>query len=444
MSWAVRLQDAGKRYLKFEDTPLLLTRAFRFRAAHKRSFLWAVRNVSLEVQGGETVGVIGRNGSGKSTMLRMLAGVTAPSEGSIAVKGRVSPLIAVGVGFHPELTGRENVYVNGMILGLKRREIDRLFDSIVDFAEIESFINTPVKFYSSGMLVRLGFSVAVAATPDVLLVDEVLAVGDMSFQQKCFDRMEQIRLSGTSVLVVSHNLNAIRGMCQQVLVLHDGRPRFSGPTEDGISVYYDLISADLDEDRDAEAEGPRLKRRRKHGDDTAAVEITEMQLFGEDGRPTGNLRHGEEAVLRLRARFNEPVPDASFGIVLTTESGTTAYTDSTFRSGKRDFAAGDDVSCEIRFPMRLVTGSYNIRAGVTWGRDSEIRTSTRVLMFYVAGRGLVKGVVDLGAAFQIRDASEIPTRVADERTENAIEPPSESGEGRSDGPGESAGEVAVP
>src|SRR5690242_6134829 len=168
MSSLITLDNVGKRYTKFEDAPMLVSAALRFRARTKRSQLWAVRNVSLEVAAGECIGVIGRNGSGKSTLLQMVAGVTAPTEGRVAVRGKVAPLISVGVGFHPELTGRENVYVNAAILGLPRRETERRFDAIVDFAEIEDFIDTPVKFYSSGMYVRLGFAVATQVDPDVL------------------------------------------------------------------------------------------------------------------------------------------------------------------------------------------------------------------------------------------------------------------------------------
>ncbi|MGH9084268.1 MAG: ABC transporter ATP-binding protein, partial [Acidimicrobiales bacterium] len=210
----IELRGAGKQYTKYEDAPMLLNRILSYRPGQtRRSKLWAIRGVDLQVEAGETVGVIGRNGSGKSTMLRMLAGVTAPSEGMVAARGRVAPLIAVGVGFHPELTGRENIYVNGTILGLARAEIERKLDDILSFAEIDDFIDTPVKFYSSGMFVRLGFAVAVAARPDILLIDEVLAVGDYAFQAKCYERMDEMRAEGATVLVVSHNLNVVRNLC---------------------------------------------------------------------------------------------------------------------------------------------------------------------------------------------------------------------------------------
>ncbi|HVT77699.1 MAG TPA: ABC transporter ATP-binding protein, partial [Acidimicrobiales bacterium] len=245
----ISLADAGKRYTKFEDAPMLVS-ALRFRARTTRSHLWAVRHVDLDVAPGECVGVIGRNGSGKSTLLQMLAGVTAPSEGRVSVRGKVAPLISVGVGFHPELTGRENVYVNAAILGLSRAEVDARLDDIIDFADVTGFVDTPVKFYSSGMFVRLGFAVAINVNPQVLLIDEVLAVGDLAFQMKCFDKMAEIRDSGATVVVVSHNLNAVRRMCDHTMVLHNGAQRFYGATADAISLYHQLLGEEREPDAD--------------------------------------------------------------------------------------------------------------------------------------------------------------------------------------------------
>jgi len=226
----ISVTGAGKQYVKYDDEAMLATRRARLWSRTHRGHHWAVRDLDLEVKAGECLGLIGRNGSGKSTLLRMIAGVTAPTEGRVVVRGRVAPLIAVGVGFHPELTGRENVYVNGSILGVPRRVLDARLDEIIDFAEIEAFIDTPVKFYSSGMFVRLGFAVSMFAEPDLLLVDEVLAVGDLGFQLKCFDQMELARENGTAIVVVSHNLNAIRRLAEHTLLLEKGTEVFKGDT----------------------------------------------------------------------------------------------------------------------------------------------------------------------------------------------------------------------
>lgn len=394
--WVVRLEDAGKRYVKYLDVPLLLTR-LRFRAGSRREHLWAVRHVDLQVEGGETVGVIGRNGSGKSTMLRMLAGVTAPTEGAVAVRGRVAPLLSVGVGFHPELTGRENVYVNGIIFGLARRQVDRLFDSIVSFAELEGFVDTPVKFYSSGMLVRLGFAAAVAVRPDVLLVDEVLAVGDLAFQAKCFDRMEEMKADGTSILVVSHNLNAIRRACSRVMVLHGGEVRFLGDTNQAISAYHDLLGGMSDE------EG---------GTTSAGVEMRAFELLGNNGAPTGHVEAGDEIVFRLEASFSDRVRDPIFGLGIATETGQPVYTETTYGRATGSFASGQRARCDIRLPARLTTGSYLARAWVGRGEENEIYARARPILFFVGGRPMVRGIADLNGSFDVtRIAEDTPARV---------------------------------
>lgn len=198
---------------------------------------WAVRDVSFEIQPGEVVGIIGRNGAGKSTLLKLLSRITMPTEGRIELRGRVASLLEVGTGFHPELTGRENVYMNGTILGMTKREIDAQFDAIVDFSGVEKFIDTPVKRYSSGMTVRLGFAVAAHLDPEILIVDEVLAVGDVEFQRRCLSRMQSVADSGKTVLFVSHNLASIRSLTSRTIVLSGGRLIFDGPKDEGVARY---------------------------------------------------------------------------------------------------------------------------------------------------------------------------------------------------------------
>ncbi len=384
----VKLTNVGKRYTKYDDAPMLLTRALKFRPGTQRSKRWAIRGVDLEVDPGETVGVIGRNGSGKSTLLRMLAGVTAPTEGRVSVRGRVAPLISVGVGFHPELTGRENIYVNGTLLGMTRAQIDERADAIIEFAEIPEFIDTPVKFYSSGMFVRLGFAVAIEADPRILLVDEVLAVGDIGFQIKSFERMRAMQERGTTILVVSHNINAIRNLCERVLVVHDGAPVFLGGTDEAISVYHDLLDRSAAIDAGLEEGAP--------------VEITHIDLVDAGGQSTAHLTAGEDAALVAQVRFRAPVERPSFSIVLFTESGVPVYVDSTYLTGAGSFAAGDEATCRIRFPAHLTTGSYTARVGVLWDEKNRRTVNSRPVLFYVSGRPLVNGVADLHAAFDIQ------------------------------------------
>ncbi len=220
----IRFADVGKSFRRFDYQPFLL-RNLLLRItgrAHKAREFWPIRNVSFDIRRGETVGVVGQNGSGKSTLLRLMAGACYPSEGTISVRGRIAPLLALGAGFHPDMTGRECVEVNGTALGLTRSEIRDRMDQILHFAELVDFLDTPVRYYSSGMLARLGFSVAVHTDPDLLLVDEVLSVGDHAFQQKCLQRIQDIRASGTTILFVSHDADTVERLCDRVLWLREG------------------------------------------------------------------------------------------------------------------------------------------------------------------------------------------------------------------------------
>jgi len=212
-------------------------------ARHQEDMIWALKGVSFEVMQGEVVGIIGSNGSGKSTLLKVLSRITKPSTGRVELYGRVASLLEVGTGFHPDLTGRENVYLNGAILGMKRREIERKFDEIVAFADIDQFLDTPVKHYSSGMYVRLAFAVAAHLDPDILIVDEVLAVGDMNFQKKCLGKMNDVTRSGRTVLFVSHAMSMVAQLCERVILLERGRINTAGPADEVIARYNELCLA---------------------------------------------------------------------------------------------------------------------------------------------------------------------------------------------------------
>lgn len=387
---AVELQQAGKRFTKYLDTPMLVNTAFRFRPQTRRQRLWAVRDVDFTVADGESVGVIGRNGSGKSTLMSMIAGITAPTEGSVRVWGRVAPLIAVGVGFHRELTGRENVYVNGSILGLTRRQIDQRLDAIIDFAEIGDFVDTPVKFYSSGMFVRLGFAVAAHCDPDVLIVDEVLAVGDLAFQVKCYERMSEIRHRGATVVMVSHHLGAVRRMCDRVLVLDGGRTRHVGPPEEAIAAYHDLLSAS----QQVEVDDAGLRF------EPGVVTIDTVELVGPDGTRTGHLDAGAPMAVQVRGTALRNVDDLVVALTILAADGTVVYGDSTAGHRFGAVGAGEVFGCTAELRCALPTGSYAVVVRVD---RADLRTTLAThpqQAFFVTGRHTVTGAADLGSTFE--------------------------------------------
>jgi ABC-type polysaccharide/polyol phosphate transport system ATPase subunit len=394
---AIELSGVSKSYVKYDDEPMMLS-GLRLTSRTRRSRLDAVRDLDLSVAQGSSLGVLGRNGAGKSTLLQMLCGVTAPSQGRVAVSGRVAPLISVGVGFHPELTGRENVYVNGTVLGMTRAEIDRRFDAVVDFAEIEEFIDTPVKFYSSGMFVRLGFSVAVAADPDVLLVDEVLAVGDFAFQMKCYRRMDEIRAQGSTIVIVSHNINAIRNLCDSAIVLQTGRKVFEGGTHEAISAYYRTVGQVPDSEIDQADQADQVGS-------SPSLEIESVDLLRADGSLTANLTAGEEATVRATVTATRPLDGIVMGVSMATERGIPAYTESNLNRPFAAMAAGERAQLELRFTANLASGGYLLTSSLHHARPDggvERLGGGEPLSFFVSGRPLVHGVADLEGRFSSR------------------------------------------
>ena len=260
---------------------------------------WAVRDVTFEVKRGEALGIIGQNGAGKSTILKLLYNITTPTKGRIVVNGRLAAMIEVASGFHPDLTGRENVFLNGSLLGMKRREIRSKLDSIVDFAGVSAFIDTPVKRYSSGMYLRLGFAIAAHLDPDILLLDEVLAVGDASFQARCIERINQLRAAGTTIVFVSHNLGAVQSLCDRVFLLRQGEIYRSGPAADVISEYEHMLTSmpvSASTKYRTQTDGP-------------VVQITSVSFFNSAGDKTTMFETGDEVRTEVEFFAHEPVED---------------------------------------------------------------------------------------------------------------------------------------
>jgi homopolymeric O-antigen transport system ATP-binding protein len=315
-----------------------------FRGNNQESF-WALKDVSLEVREGEVVGLIGRNGAGKTTLLKILSRITRPTTGWAEIRGRVGSLLEVGTGFHPELTGRENTFLSGAILGMSKREIERKFDEIVAFAELEKFIDTQVKHYSSGMYVRLAFAVAAHLEPEILLVDEVLAVGDIRFQKKCLGKMGDVARAGRTVILVSHNLGAIGQLCPRTIWINDGSIVADGDSESIGTQYMNNVSKNSDQQAWERTGTGRLK-------------ITSLEILDADGNACAHVPMGHDVRIRASGTADRSGTDFNFSVQFITTTGTIAmwvYDQlKSFRvSSTREF------SIEMRIPcLMLMPGSY--------------------------------------------------------------------------------------
>jgi ABC-type polysaccharide/polyol phosphate transport system ATPase subunit len=337
----------------------------------------AVEDVSFEVPAGRTLGIIGRNGSGKSTMLKLVAGITKPTSGTVRVNGRVSALIELGAGFHPEISGRENVFINGIMLGLSKREISRRFDEIVEFAEMQEFIDAPVKTYSSGMYMRLGFAVAIHVDPDVLLVDEVLAVGDESFTHKCLDKFAEFKRRGKTILLVTHSLGLVERFCDEALWLDTGRVRATGDPKRVVDSYITDVEKS-EEAQLASEEGKVVSEPPPdalHGEPWTGTiegrwgsheaEILDVQLVGPDGGAAHIFQSAEPLEIRLRVRANQPLEDFVFGIGIFNAEGVRCYGTNTDIDELKPVRFAGEAEAVFRIDsLDLVDGTYKLDAAV--------------------------------------------------------------------------------
>ena len=322
--------------------------------------LWALRDVSFEVRRGEVVGLIGHNGAGKSTLLKILSRITDPTSGDAWFDGRMGSLLEVGTGFHPELTGRENVFLSGAILGMSRREIAAKFDEIVEFSEIGRFIDTPVKRYSSGMYVRLGFAVAAHLEPEILIVDEVLAVGDAGFQRKCLAKMKEVADSGRTILFVSHNMGSIQAMCDRAIVLKHGRLVAEGAPADAAALYLQSTAA--------QGALPLAERTDRQGQGPVRAVAVDVFTEGHEDAP-GILLYGRTAV--ISCEVSEISPDLSCSLTILNH-----MTQRVCRFSSRVTAPGDRLSAGRRFTCQipelpLVPGTYHVNVGIFAGRELQ-------------------------------------------------------------------------
>jgi lipopolysaccharide transport system ATP-binding protein len=315
----IGMMQAGYRTLRDQLVELATAPARWLRRdnVHPDTILWALKDVSFEIHQGEVMGIIGRNGAGKSTLLKILSRITEPTEGKVRIAGRIGALLEVGTGFHPELTGRENTFLNGAILGMRRSEIERRFDEIVAFSEVEKFIDTPVKHYSSGMFLRLAFAVAAHLNPDILLVDEVLAVGDVRFQQKCLGKMESVSREGRTVVFISHNMPAVTRLCPRAILLDEGKVVMDGPTRDVISRY-------LGADREISGTISWASPEEAPGDDVAR--LRSVRVMRADGETCGLFTMREPIQLEITFWLLQDLYRAVPMIMVYNESGLCVFT----------------------------------------------------------------------------------------------------------------------
>jgi lipopolysaccharide transport system ATP-binding protein len=340
--------------------------------------VWAVKDVSFDVRPGEVVGVVGRNGAGKSTLLKLMSRITSPTEGEIRLRGRVGSLLEVGTGFHPELTGRENVFLNGSILGMSRREIERKFDEIVAFAEVEKFLDTPVKRYSSGMYVRLAFAVAAHLEPEVLLVDEVLAVGDLAFQRKCLGKMGQVSRQGRTILFVSHNMTAVKTLCTRAVLFEDGRVAADGDV-DGVVARY--LTGGLDTARS----GAIPETAPRFSDLPGEASFRSVRLTDLTGRPVSQLYFGQPFRVHVCCDVFREIPDGHIEVSISTQDGihVTCSTSMDSGAGDRSFSPGRHEWTATFENLTLLPRQYTIDVGLHHRHGATADLVGRVLDFTV-------------------------------------------------------------
>lgn len=356
----ITVSQLGKAYRQYPNQWARLAEWLSPASARPRHQACQVlQDISFQVQPGETVGLIGVNGAGKSTLLKVLTGTTRSTTGQVSVSGRVAALLELGLGFHPEFTGRQNAYMAGQLLGLQAHDIDRLMPAIQAFAEIGSYIDQPVRVYSSGMQMRLAFSVATAHRPDVLIIDEALSVGDAYFQHKSFERIRSFRQQGTTILLVSHDKGTIQSICDRAILLNAGRIAKQGPPDEVMDYYNAMLAeretSNIEQTRTADG---RVQTRSGTGE----VTLTDIQLLDQSQQPLQVLEVGQPVVLRIQVRVNQSIQTLVFGYLIKDRLGQSVYGTNTQHLGQPqiNLQSGELITCRFAFNADLGPGSYSI------------------------------------------------------------------------------------
>lgn len=407
MNSSIHVNQISKRYRIGRGLTNLRELFSSRKTSDAKKYHWAVKDINFSLEPGEAIGIIGPNGAGKTTILKLLSSVTKPTSGEISINGRLSALIELGAGFHPDLTGRDNIYLNGTILGMRRADIKARFDQIVDFAGIGEYLDTPVKRYSSGMYARLGFAIAAHVDPQILLVDEVLAVGDYAFQQKCYARMDALRKAGTSIIFVSHNMDAVRRVCERGLVLYRGEDIFHGTSAEAIIAYSDALREAA---RNTQVEIPKeegISQRVM----TFEAEIEKVFLKDKRGQPVTVVTSGQSASVIVEALVEKEIHAPIFSLMIRSTDGSILYDTTTNWMGIQtpDFKKGDRIQVEFEIYIHLLQGEYDIGVDITTSDFSRFYDSLeRALSFSVVGPDSAKGVANLDAKIRVLNLSKQP------------------------------------
>lgn len=379
----ISARNLSKTYRVYAHPLNQLLNHFSFGKVGECKEFHALRDVSFDIARGESIGIIGRNGSGKSTLLQLICGIRKPTGGTLQINGRISALLELGAGFHPEFTGRENVFMQGAIQGLSKRQMEERFDEIAAFADIGEYIDQPVKTYSSGMFVRLAFAVAVSVDPDILLVDEALAVGDGLFQKRCHGRIAQLRQNGMTLVIVSHDLELVRGMTQKTLLLDRGAPRLFGVTKQATFEYRRLLSEESNQSAEQVAAiGDGLDKEAK-GYGTGEAKITGLRIFSANGMACDQFKPGQRMFVEVSVQAECALSQCNVSIVVRTVSGLKVYSWGTLNqdisiwagdiSGdavwERTFPPGSEITALFELDCNLGAGNYEVQAVVSREHD---------------------------------------------------------------------------
>ncbi|MGN0614708.1 ABC transporter ATP-binding protein [Ruminococcus flavefaciens] len=387
---AIEVRNVTKSFKVYLDKGAQLKERLLFRKRSRYEERKVLRGISFDVKKGEAIGLIGHNGCGKSTTLKLLTRIMYPDEGTIKLKGRVSSLIELGAGFHPDMSGRENIYTNAAIFGLTKKEIDARIKDIVDFSELAEFIDNPVRTYSSGMYMRLAFSVAINVDADVLLIDEILAVGDANFQTKCFNKLKEIKAQGTTIVIVSHALGQIEQICDRAIWIHEGLIKAEGPPKEIDLEYLDYMSRKMQEKNKSESDTEEVSEEetgKRWG--SGEVRIKKVRSFAADGSEQKTFRTGEDIRLSIDYTVKKPVKDAVFGFGVFDMNGIQCYGTNTRIDKQPDITISENGTAEILMKnVELLAGEYNIDIAIEQGEGIPIdyfRQAYRIQMISAMG-----------------------------------------------------------